>query len=197
MPRIYFNTKPLSDSSCKLSIFYLKKTGMLQSYCSTLMSWTSSLTEKSSSVRVNIDMDEAPHIRLRYTVTDAEGDSTDYDDRVPLTSTPCHFGGVRWWFACPPCGRRVGILYLPSGGKLFRCRHCYDLSYQSRNDNRRGTWGQIGHYLKRGEQLEEQESNLKRRFYRGRPTKKYRRIQAQLARLEGYGRSVNAFLSDR
>ena len=55
----------------------------------------------------------------------------------------------------------------------------------------------IGRLIDRGEHLEEQESNLKRRFYKGRPTWKYRRILSQLARLKGYGRSVNTFLSDR
>ena len=98
MPRFYFNSKPLADSSCKLSIFYLKKTGMLQSYCSTLMSWTSRLTEKRSTVMVIVDMEERPHMRLKYTVTDSEGNSTDYDDQIFLASTPCHFGGIRWWF---------------------------------------------------------------------------------------------------
>ena len=194
MPRFYFNSKPLADSSCKLSIFYLKKIGMLQGYCSTVMAWTSSWTEKKTTVGVEVDMEEIPYIRLRYTVTDSEGDSTDYDDQVFLASTPCHFGGVRWWFTCPSCGRRVGILYLPSGGKLFRCRHCYDLSYQSRNDNRRGTWGGIGYFLNRGEQLEEQRRNLKRRFYKGRPTRKYRRILSQLARLRAYNSLVNTLL---
>jgi hypothetical protein len=29
------------------------------------------------------------------------------------------------------CGRRVGKLYLPQGENFFRCRHCYDLTYQS------------------------------------------------------------------
>ncbi len=56
---------------------------------------------------------------------------------VPLTVTFPHFGGVRWWFICGVscngvyCGRRVGKLYLPPGGKLFACRHCYDLTYKS------------------------------------------------------------------
>ncbi len=195
MPRYHFNSKLLADSSCKLSIFYLKKNRLLYSYCNTVMSWTSSLTDKKSTVRVNIDMEERPHMRLRYTVTDSEGDSTDYDDQVFLANTPCHFGGLRWWFACPSCGRRVGILYLPSGGRLFRCRHCYDLTYQSRNDNRRGTWGQIGYYLNRASHLEEQENNLKRCFYKGRPTKKYRRVLSQIARLNAYSGSIKAFFS--
>ena len=51
---------------------------------------------------------------------------------VPLDWTPCHYGGARPWFRCPGCGRRVAILY---GGRLFRCRHCYGLAYQSTRED--------------------------------------------------------------
>ena len=53
-------------------------------------------------------------------------------DVIPLTYTPCHFGGIRWWFLCPSCKRRVGLLYKPYHKDYFRCRHCYDLTYLTR-----------------------------------------------------------------
>jgi hypothetical protein len=49
-----------------------------------------------------------------------------YDGRfIEVVSTPCHLGGVRWWFLCPGCNRRCAILY----PRL--CRLCRNLSYQS------------------------------------------------------------------
>jgi hypothetical protein len=30
---------------------------------------------------------------------------------IAITSTPCTFGGCRYWFLCPGCGRRCAILY--------------------------------------------------------------------------------------
>jgi tRNA(Ile2) C34 agmatinyltransferase TiaS len=39
--------------------------------------------------------------------------------------------GRRWWFLCPRCRRRMGVLYLPSGRSAFRCRDCYHLRYRS------------------------------------------------------------------
>ena len=60
---------------------------------------------------------------------------------VPVTWTECNFGGKRPWFLCPGvvngyyCGRRVAKLYV--GGKYFLCRHCYDLTYTSRQESRK------------------------------------------------------------
>ena len=56
---------------------------------------------------------------------------------ISLTTTPCHYGGVRYWFLCPAvvdgvlCENRVGMLYLPPAGQVFGCRHCYGLTYES------------------------------------------------------------------
>lgn len=55
---------------------------------------------------------------------------------VPITWTACNFGGERAWFICPglingiPCNRRVAKLFLKYG--YFFCRHCHDLTYESR-----------------------------------------------------------------
>ena len=75
-------------------------------------------------------------IRLKYTATHFS-EKTDYDYSVQLDTTPCNYGGLRWWFICPlmkdgrPCRRRCRFLYLPLGGGYFGCRECYDLAYES------------------------------------------------------------------
>src|SRR5687768_6494646 len=48
---------------------------------------------------------------------------------VSLVSTVPNYGGLRWWFLCPRCGRRVGRLHLRPG--LFACRACHNLTYES------------------------------------------------------------------
>jgi len=58
---------------------------------------------------------------------------------VEMDTTPCNFGGVRWWFRCPSqtaseegCnGRRCGKLYMPPGETRYLCRECHDLTYRS------------------------------------------------------------------
>lgn len=63
--------------------------------------------------------------------------SEDTISLVNLTSTPLPWGGERYWFVCPTdgCQRRIAWLYLPPHEKNFGCRHCYDLSYQSQQEN--------------------------------------------------------------
>lgn len=47
-----------------------------------------------------------------------------------------HFGGRRYWWLCPQCGRRCAYLY---GGPLFLCRVCHGLTYESAQGGRRVT----------------------------------------------------------
>lgn len=64
---------------------------------------------------------------------------------IRLRWTPCNYGGMRPWFLCPDCTRRVAKVYLPetmylrgnayTQGTLvywFKCRYCYDLTYLQR-----------------------------------------------------------------
>ena len=63
---------------------------------------------------------------------------------VQITTTKCNFGGVRRWFRCSlirdgyPCKRRVRVLYSTPVDRLFGCRECHNLTYEStqRHDKR-------------------------------------------------------------
>jgi len=117
---------------------------------------------------------------------------TDYDYKISLTKTPCNFGGVRYWFICPLsvngvyCGRRTGTLYLASGGNYFGCRQCYDLSYESRNECRLGRFGNIGFTLKAERQYEELYKSIKRWTWRGKPTRKARKLKELETKMDTY-----------
>jgi hypothetical protein len=54
------------------------------------------------------------------------------EQAITFDRTPCNYGGHRTWFLCPRCGKRIAILY--GAGKLFLCRHCYDLAYGSQQE---------------------------------------------------------------
>jgi len=158
--------------------------GLLDGYRSSTLTWTRKFSGHKSSIGILVDTEEL-YAKVNYTSTDRNTDEkTNYDYKISLTTTPCNFGGVRYWFICPLsvngayCGRRVGTLYLASGGNYFGCRHCYDLSYESRNESRLGRWGQMGHFLVVERRMEELYSKIKRWTWRGKPTRKVKRLQA-------------------
>ena len=90
--------------------------------------------EKFAEISCNVNTwDSPPTMTLRYTNTSGRtGEKTELNYPVYLTTTIPHYGGVRWWFLCPAkgCGKRVGNIY---GGKIFACRTCHNLAYESQN----------------------------------------------------------------
>ncbi len=51
---------------------------------------------------------------------------------IRLTTTKTGFGGVRYWFACPKCEKRAGVLFAHSLSHEVGCRSCLSLEYRSR-----------------------------------------------------------------
>ena len=85
--------------------------------------------------------EEPESLRLIYTITKHDPEEKkDFDYPVRLTTTPLPWGGQRYWFICPlvGCGRRVSVLYLAPRREYFACRHCYRLSYRSRQEGNQG-----------------------------------------------------------
>ena len=52
----------------------------------------------------------------------------DYNYHVKIDRTPCHYGGYRYWYLCPHCGKRTSVLYRAG---LYVCRHCIGANYQT------------------------------------------------------------------
>ena len=49
---------------------------------------------------------------------------------IRFASTPCQFGGVRWWFICPECETRREKLYQQKD--QYGCRVCLQLRYSKK-----------------------------------------------------------------
>lgn len=93
--------------------------------------------EEIGSISYRVAGDNHPTaLRLIYTLGAKSDNPEDFNYSVGLTTSPLPWGGSRYWFECPiqGCSRRVGCLYLPPGGKYFGCRHCYNLTYESRQE---------------------------------------------------------------
>ena len=133
--RYRFGTKDAVEEYCALDVRKLSREGMLDPGYRGSLTWWYGERKVSSIVLL------AEHgrvvLKYRHRRGGRLGDEwEDVEQPVYLTWTPCNLGGKRPWFVCPGvvggryCGRRVAILY--SAGPYFLCRHCYDLTYRSR-----------------------------------------------------------------
>lgn len=182
MGRYYWDKKEEANYLKKIEIWWLKKQGYLNGWKAATIKWTRGASGRESSVGIFVStMNEDEYLRIDYTQTDREGNKQDFDYKIPLTTTSCNYGGQRYWFICPwyangkYCGRRVGVLYL--GGKHFACRHCYNLTYESRNENHSYRYNPLFSSLIHITKIEKLEEQIKRRYYAGKPTRKQRRIE--------------------
>jgi len=177
-----FSSRDTVEDCKKVDIAWLKKKGLLNYGFNTgTIIWT--LGERKNSIGITIDLCEK-YARFTYTVTDNfSGEKREYDYKIPLITTPCNYGGVRYWFKCSLikggqyCGRRIRTLYKPSNADYFGCRHCYNLTYEARNENRRYRNYPLFFCLDGWKKIEELEEKIKRPYYRGKPTRKQRRLE--------------------
>lgn len=78
-------------------------------------------------------------VRGGVTVTHppANSDGPPVTYTVPTVTTELPSKGVRRWWACPQCERRVDSLYLPAGRDRLGCRRCSRLTYRSQQTKER------------------------------------------------------------
>lgn len=169
----------VTDDCQDLSIYWLKKYKYLKGYKSGRIEWSSGHGNKNS-VGMSVDvMGENPYMILNYIHTDKfTNEKNHYNYKILLTTSPCHYGGKRYWFICPLvtngrlCMRRVGVLYHGGNYGYFGCRHCLDIGYSSKNENRRGGSYYVIEYFRLLKKFEKLEKEIKIRFRKGKPTKK-------------------------
>ncbi|HVV15374.1 MAG TPA: hypothetical protein VHD55_03185 [Candidatus Paceibacterota bacterium] len=124
--------------------------------------------------RVSVQLHGQKQVHFTYTRVDRlRNKLQSYDVQIWLASTPCHFGGERFWFKCE-CGRRVTKLY--DFGNRYQCRHCLNLTYASRNKNIRGKKGRMNQYFDLHERIEALEEKAVRETWAGVPTKKRQQL---------------------
>lgn len=176
MARYYYDgARDTVESTKSLSIFWLKENGYLgkDNYRYGGIKWSIN-GNPTGNINFRISTSEdRPYIRLIYRSRNGcETEWTDMDYKIKLVRTPCFFGGFRWWFQCCHCSRRVGIIYV--SGNYFTCRHCANLSYDSCNENNR-LRGWPFKLISNQFKADELYHNIKREYYNGKTTRKYRR----------------------
>lgn len=177
MGRYSYSSRLVADSQHKISIYWLKKKGMLCGFCNQEINW-SNQWGKTGSIGIEVKIsDKEKFARLHYIITRrSNGKKDNFDYKVSIISTDCFFGGKRYWFKCPAngCGRMVAKLY--QGQDIFACRHCYNLTYESRNENPTYRNYPFREILLRNK-VDEIEKTMKKKTYKGKLTKKHMRIR--------------------
>jgi hypothetical protein len=123
----------------ELDILDLQREGFLELAAGVFsqIQWTNNGRPRSSVGYMLAKQEALPvSLRLQYTTTKGVPKACDY--WISIISTPCNYGGVRFWFICPgwkngiACRRRSRKLYLSPRGHVFACRVCHELTYESR-----------------------------------------------------------------
>lgn len=176
-------SKSEADWCKKIEIWWLLRDMSIHgtTFKNSTISWGENGSRGSVSTHVSIGGDDK-YARFIYTQTDNNtGEKRDFDYKVPIVETPCHFGGTRYWFKCSlykggnHCGRRVGVLY--KDGDWFGCRHCYELIYSSQKVSKKYKLYPAFRIIELDTKIERLEKKAKRYTYRGKPTKKRQRLE--------------------
>lgn len=135
MARYYWDKKDNTDQYRQIDVRYMQREKLLNHGQVNSLRWTS---QRTGEVVGRIDYEvKAEGVCFSYRVRSSPSEAwRPYEYLVPVTYTPCHYGGHRAWFNCPYCNKRVAILYLD---EKIACRTCYKLNYTSQQQTK-GTY---------------------------------------------------------
>jgi hypothetical protein len=85
------------------------------------------LTEQCQKIKITDFVRESTS-QLKETLINASLEAEGYD--LLLNRSKTGFGGTRFWFSCPICNRRVGVLYKHPLSQILGCRRCLRLDYR-------------------------------------------------------------------
>ncbi|WP_201864829.1 hypothetical protein [Microvirga soli] len=134
-----YGGKPTIETALKLDLYNLIRTGSFRPGATVTgsLAWTNSDTgEQRASIGYEAHMgEERGWVRLCYATTNHwNGQTTQHDYTMELTSTPQPLGGCRWWWVCPRRGDLVSKLYKqlykPAGVAMFASRKAHRLTYR-------------------------------------------------------------------
>jgi len=87
------------------------------------------LTEQCQKIEI-ADFIRKTNLKLKEIILKSEIEAGGYN--ILLSRTKTGYGGTRYWFTCPICGKSVGILYKHPRNEVLGCRKCLNLDYRKR-----------------------------------------------------------------
>lgn len=118
--------RPVVEDGLTLDFGFLRRLG---GRSGTL--WWSCRGERIAAISWGLDL-AAEILTLNYVVGD---ERRPIEQRIRLTTTRPHFGGIRWWMACPATGRRVAKLHKYAGCDRFVSREALGMAYRSQRED--------------------------------------------------------------
>lgn len=173
-----YEAKLVADDYHRIAVWWLVREARKSNFKAMRVIWG----DETSAI-YQVVLTDKSFVRFSYDEKDLyTGKPRHFEYDIPLQESSCHFGGRRHWFMCSMvrngnfCGKWVGVLY--KCGDYFACRHCFNLTYRSRNDNRRSKFYVTLRFLDTSAKIKTLENEIKsRRVYAGKLTKKARRLQ--------------------
>jgi hypothetical protein len=193
MGRYPYSARYTVEECRTLEIGFLKDLGYLEEPKVGVIEW-SLRGERAAAIGIVVFPRNNPRIIFEYTVGSGK-DKQAMEYTFPLLTTPCHFGGKRYWFECgltkdgQYCGNRVGRLYMAPNSSYFGCRECMDVNYKSQRRNYNSQFGRFVKIFNLMEKRDKLEAKTKRIFYDGRLTKNARKLYELNERLGGMTKS--------
>lgn len=120
-----------TDDCRSIDIRFWHRQGLLEFGLSFTTRWS-----RNGETIAKIDVNsEGNRLMLSYYCRSNGSDWQYMHYPIHLQTTPCHYGGKRYWFTCPAtnCSKRVAVMYL--GDRYFACRKCCQLVYQSQRES--------------------------------------------------------------
>ena len=131
----YWDKKANTDQYKKIDVRYMQRENSLNVGNKNNLVWSNKQTGEVTS-RIDYEV-KSEGVCFSYRVRSNSSEAwRPYEYLVPVTYTPCNYGGYRAWFNCPYCNKRVAVLYLDV---KIACRICYKLNYTSQQQTK-GTW---------------------------------------------------------
>ncbi len=87
------------------------------------------LVEECRKIRID-DLLKACRTKLKKLVLGME--LVGLGVKIDLTTSKTPFNGTRFWFACPVCGKKAGVLFQHPLTDQIGCRTCFGLEYAKR-----------------------------------------------------------------
>ncbi|GAB1536286.1 hypothetical protein ADMFC3_19170 [Geovibrio sp. ADMFC3] len=123
---MYFRKKQVIDDQLKIDIRDLRKKGFKygEEFSGTVSITSNGITKGAFAFLI----DESK-LTLIYFYRGNHSNLEAIRQEVKLHRLECHYGGLRVYFVCPKCGKKIMALYL--GDKYFYCRSCCNLAHKS------------------------------------------------------------------